>query len=176
MEGVADVSKSTWQRPLSRPDAEREVRTTYSTQDRHGIASRFLRLAYRINMDQLKLAELAGPPPLAPLSPEQLAAEEASAAQTSAELAAARSRGQNLVDEERQRELAREAEIDEQDRQRQEQLAETARLKQVEAAERAALAQEILRAAEADQETDVPIDQVSTNQPPADGQDAASAA
>jgi hypothetical protein len=92
MEGFIDTSKSTIHRPASSPSKETEIRTQHATIDRSGVAARFLRLAYRINMDQLKLAEL-DPPPLAPaLSDEELAAEERQAAADAAELAATRSR------------------------------------------------------------------------------------
>src|SRR5947207_12530935 len=55
MEGFTGVSKSTITRPLGQPSRENEVRTQHATIDRSGIASRFLRLAFRINMEQLKL-------------------------------------------------------------------------------------------------------------------------
>src|SRR5438876_8612634 len=58
MEGFTELSKSTIRRPVDQPSARSEVRTEGRTIDRHGVAARFLRLAWRINTDQLKLAEL----------------------------------------------------------------------------------------------------------------------
>ena len=55
MEGFIDVSKSVINRPASQFTQETEIRTEHATIDRHGIAARFLRLAFRINMEQLKL-------------------------------------------------------------------------------------------------------------------------
>src|SRR5207248_6189794 len=52
--------------PLRSPSQESEVVTHHASIDRTGVAARFLRLAYRINMDQLKLVEKE---PLAPLEP-----------------------------------------------------------------------------------------------------------
>src|SRR5439155_2633405 len=57
MEGFTELSKSTIRRPVDQPSRQSEVRTEDRVIDRHGVAARFLRLAYRINMDQLKLAE-----------------------------------------------------------------------------------------------------------------------
>src|SRR5438876_8852017 len=57
MERFADVSKSTIRRPLNAPSQENEIVTQHASIDRTGVAARFLRLAYRINMDQLKLVE-----------------------------------------------------------------------------------------------------------------------
>src|SRR5438876_2912842 len=58
MEGFTELSKSTISRPIDQPSRKSEVRTEDRTIDRHGVAARFLRLAWRINTDQLKLAEL----------------------------------------------------------------------------------------------------------------------
>jgi transcriptional regulator with XRE-family HTH domain len=94
MEGFTELSKSTISRPASSPNQKTEIRTEGRTIDRHGVAARFLRLAYRINMDQLKLAELfarEGEAPAEPLTDEELAAELHQAALDAAELAAARS-------------------------------------------------------------------------------------
>jgi hypothetical protein len=85
MEGFTDVSKSTIRRGHSLTD-EREVCTQHSTIDRSGIAARFLRLAFRINMEQLKLCELDPPPPAEPLSDDELAAELLDAAAAAAEI------------------------------------------------------------------------------------------
>jgi transposase len=96
LEGSLDTSKSTITRHASEPSRELEVRTHHACVDRTGMVSRFLRLAHRINMEQLKLAELAEPPAAEALSPEELAAEEAQAAADAAELAAARHRGADI--------------------------------------------------------------------------------
>jgi transposase len=72
MEGFTDVSKSTIERSQYGGE-ERQVRTQHSTIDRSGIAARFIRLAFRINMEQHKLASLDPPPPANPLTPEDLA-------------------------------------------------------------------------------------------------------
>ena len=85
MEGFTDVSKSTIRRGSS-PSEEREVSTQHSVVDRSGIAARFLRLAFRINMEQLKLCELDPPPPADPLSDDELADELSDAAAAAAEL------------------------------------------------------------------------------------------
>jgi hypothetical protein len=72
MERAIDSSKSTITRPLAHPSQESEVRTEHKVLDRSGIAARFLRLAHRINMDQLKLVEQEPLPALEPLSIEDL--------------------------------------------------------------------------------------------------------
>jgi len=93
MEGFTELSKNTISRPVDRPSYEHEIRTEGRTIDRHGVAARFLRLAWRINMDQLKLTEqLAklGDLPTEPLSDAELAAEAHQAALDAAELASAR--------------------------------------------------------------------------------------
>jgi hypothetical protein len=72
MERILDTSKSVVRRPLSSPSAESEVRTEHRAIDRSGLAARFLRLAYRINMDQLKLVEQEPLPALDPLTIEDL--------------------------------------------------------------------------------------------------------
>jgi hypothetical protein len=81
MEGFADVEKRTTSHPLNRPSREAEVRTQHNQVDRSGIAARFLRLAFHVNMQQLKLAELDAPPPADDLSADELA-ELAQAAAT----------------------------------------------------------------------------------------------
>src|SRR4029079_12061340 len=103
MESFTELSKNTISRPVDRPSYEHEIRTEGRTIDRHGVAARFLRLAWRINMDQLKLAEqlarsvgnaLCGVPegeaPPEPLTAQELAFEAHQAALDAAELAAAR--------------------------------------------------------------------------------------
>jgi hypothetical protein len=72
VEGFADVSKSTVFHAASQPNKELEVRTQHARIDRSGVAARFLRLAFRINMEQLKLVELDPLPPLPPLSPDEI--------------------------------------------------------------------------------------------------------
>jgi hypothetical protein len=92
MEGFADVSKSVITRPLSQPGQEREMRTEMSVVDRHGIAARFLRLAFRINMEQLKLVEQVSPPMPESLSEEERAAEDRLDAQVAADFTEAERR------------------------------------------------------------------------------------
>src|SRR6187401_1103394 len=64
MEQAIEASKSTIRRPMGNPSAETQVFTEHRMIDRSGLAARYLRLAYRINMDQLKLVEQAPLPPL----------------------------------------------------------------------------------------------------------------
>jgi hypothetical protein len=100
MEGFTELSKSTIRRPIDQPSQRSEVRTEGRTIDRHGVAARFLRLAYRINMDQLKLADLFardGELPAEPLTDAELAAEAHQAALDAAELAAARQCADEVV-------------------------------------------------------------------------------
>src|SRR5438094_1890013 len=76
MERFIELSKSTIHRPTSNPSNETEIRTESTMIDRSGVAARFLRLACRINMDQLKLAALfarEGEAPAEPLTDEELA-------------------------------------------------------------------------------------------------------
>jgi len=72
VEGFVDVSRSTVQRN-GLASVEQEIRTVHATLDRSGTAARFLRLAFRINMEQLKLAEVEPLEALPPLSAEELA-------------------------------------------------------------------------------------------------------
>jgi hypothetical protein len=88
MEGFIDVSKSVINRPASQFTQETEIRTEHATIDRHGIAARFLRLAFRINMEQLKLVSQDPPPVPEPLSAEELAEQEAASAAILAEFEA----------------------------------------------------------------------------------------
>jgi hypothetical protein len=88
MEGYTDVSKSVIARPMGEPSREQEIRTETSVIDRHGIAARFLRLAFRINMEQLKLVSQEAPPKPAPLSPQEIEEHEAATAAIVAEFAA----------------------------------------------------------------------------------------
>ena len=87
MEGFVDTSRSTISRPLNNYAKEHELRTVNATLDRAGMAARFYRLAFRINMEQLKLAAQAELPPAEPLTDEELAQEAAVAASDAAELA-----------------------------------------------------------------------------------------
>lgn len=87
MEGFVDTSKSTISRPLNNYAKENEVRTVHATLDRTGMAARFYRLAFRINMEQLKLAAQDELPPAEPLTDQQLAQEADIAASDAAELA-----------------------------------------------------------------------------------------
>src|SRR5213079_597152 len=100
MEGFTELSKSTVSRPIDNPCRKSEVRTEGRTIDRHGVAERFLRLAHRINMDQLKLAALIvreGEALADPLTDEELAAEARQAAADAAEIAAARQQAEDVV-------------------------------------------------------------------------------
>ena len=89
MEGFCDVSQSVTTYNHKDPTRQADVRTVHSVLDRHGIAARFLRLAHRINMEQLKLAEADQPPPARELTDEEFEAEEQQAAADAAEFAAA---------------------------------------------------------------------------------------
>jgi transposase len=71
MERFGEVSKTTTRRPLHEPEKEPEIRMENAMIDRSGVASRFLRLAFRVNMEQLKLTERAPLPPLAPLAADE---------------------------------------------------------------------------------------------------------
>ncbi len=92
MERSTELSKTTIRRPIDELQP-RELKTEQRVVDRHGVASRFLRLAFRVNIEQLKLADLiareAGPS-AEPLTDEELAAELRQAAANAAELAAGR--------------------------------------------------------------------------------------
>ena len=92
MERDRDVTRLVMSR--SRSSDEELTRREMSSEDRSGVAARFLRLAFRINMEQLKLVESDEPPPAPPLSAEQVALEEEAAAQARAELAAVRARSE----------------------------------------------------------------------------------
>ena len=60
MERQVDTSKSRITSSGASPDTTKEIRTEHKVIDRSGIAARFLRLAWRINMDQLRMAEEQG--------------------------------------------------------------------------------------------------------------------
>jgi hypothetical protein len=89
MEGFIDTSKSTISRSPQNYSKENEIRTVHSTIDRTGAVARFLRLAFRINMEQLKLASLDSPPPAAPLTDEDLDQQDRDIATFTKELLAA---------------------------------------------------------------------------------------
>jgi len=89
MEGFVDVAKSTIRRPAA-TNKESEVRTENASVDRSGVAARFLRLAFRINMEQLKLAEMEPLAPLPPLSADQIDDEERAAVAARQEIENAR--------------------------------------------------------------------------------------
>jgi len=90
MEGFTELSKSTIRRPIDQPSKQSEVRTEDRVIDRHGVAARYLRLAFRVNMEQLKLVSLLEPPSAAPLTDQELADEARQAALDAAEISAAR--------------------------------------------------------------------------------------
>ena len=97
MDGWKDVSKSVTRHPLNQPTQESDVRTEWSAVDRTGMAARFLRLAFRINMEQVKLAETQPAPLPAPLTEEEVAEQEVLAAEDHAQIVAVRERSnQNL--------------------------------------------------------------------------------
>jgi helix-turn-helix protein len=100
MEGFTELSKSTISRPVGTAD-QREVRTEERVIDRHGTAARFLRLAFRINMEQLKLLDEQDAPRPDELSAEELAQEARDAAADAAEIAAARQRVKDELDRSR---------------------------------------------------------------------------
>jgi hypothetical protein len=93
MDGWKDVSKSVTRHPLNHPTQESDVRTEWSAVDRTGMAARFLRLAFRINMEQVKLAEAEPAPLPEPLTEEEVAEQEAHAAEEHAQIVAVRGRG-----------------------------------------------------------------------------------
>jgi hypothetical protein len=140
-----DVTKTTTSRPLSNPDGERELRHETTYVDFSGGACRFLRLAFRVNMEQHKLAAMDDLPPLPPLSAEELAEEERAAAAASDALASARNHGDNMVEELERRAQERKAEMLAAEAERALQLKQATRLQRLEAAERAELAAQLLR-------------------------------
>jgi len=102
VERCKELSKSVTHYPQSYPTSETEVRNESWVLDRVGMAARFLRLAFRINMEQVKLAGAEPPPLPEPLTEEEVAEQEAQAAEERAEIAAVRQRSkQNIEDTER---------------------------------------------------------------------------
>ena len=73
--------------------------------DSCGVASRFLRLAFRINMEQLKLVNEEELPELPPLSAEELEEEELAAEAASEELRAAIQKTKDDFDENHRRDM-----------------------------------------------------------------------
>ena len=92
LEGFIDSSRSTTLHAQRYPADQTKVRTEHFTIDRTASVCRFLRLAHRINMDQLKLAQLAPPPPPNPLSVGELADEQREIAAIQDDFAAAQRR------------------------------------------------------------------------------------
>jgi hypothetical protein len=76
MEQALDTSKSVISHAAAHPSRETLVRTESRLIDRSGIAARFLRLAHRVNMDQLALVAQPPLPSLEPLSEDEMAIEE----------------------------------------------------------------------------------------------------
>jgi transposase len=77
MEGVTESRKTIRTKPLSEWHKEgTEIRSEEQSVDQHGVAARFLRLAFRVNMEQLKLVEQDPPPLPEPLTASELAEEE----------------------------------------------------------------------------------------------------
>jgi hypothetical protein len=68
MERALDTTKSTTQYAQHSPSQETRVRTEHLVIDRSGAACRYLRLAFRINMEQQKLVEQDDLDPLDPLA------------------------------------------------------------------------------------------------------------
>ena len=99
MEFFKDISKSTTRRTFSNPAQESEVRTEHSLLDRSGIAARFLRLAFRINMEQFKLVQRDELPPAPPLTDDEIEQQFREAAAAAEELAQARRRSHERVAE-----------------------------------------------------------------------------
>jgi hypothetical protein len=97
MEGFQDISRTVKSNPVSSPSAESTLRTEWSVMDRTGMAARFLRLAFRINLEQLKLAEATPAPLPEPLSEEEVAEQAAQAALDRAEIVAVRERANQEI-------------------------------------------------------------------------------
>jgi transposase len=89
MERSIDASRSVLSRSGAEPSAEQHLKTEYFVVDRTQMASRFLRLAQKVGMDNLKLTEQEPLPELAPLADEEIAEQEAAAAAAAREREAA---------------------------------------------------------------------------------------
>jgi hypothetical protein len=81
MEHMSDTTRSTTKHHCSEPSREIEVKTENSIRDRTGTANRYLRLAWRIGMDQIKLIEKYDLPALEPftLDPNEYSEAQADA-------------------------------------------------------------------------------------------------
>ena len=100
MEGVTELHKSVRTKPRSEWHKEgTEIRSEEQSVDRHGVAARFLRLAFRVNMEQLKLVEQDPPPLPGPLSAAELAEEEQRDAAVAESFALAERRSQEQIDQ-----------------------------------------------------------------------------
>jgi transposase len=98
MEGVTESWKTVRTKPQSQWHKEgTEIRSEEQSVDRHGVAARFLRLAFRVNMEQLKLVEQQAPPRPEPLSAAELAAEDQRDAAVTEDLAAAERRAEKRI-------------------------------------------------------------------------------
>jgi hypothetical protein len=114
------------------------TRTQYDEIDCSGIAARFLRLGFRINMEQQKLTEKDQLPDLPPLSAEEIAEQEELAAAASAEILAANNKSIEDFNRAVREDIEQQREID--------------RLKKIEEAERLELAERLLRERESTQD------------------------
>jgi hypothetical protein len=99
MEQAIDASRSVTSRPNSEPSAERQTRTEYFVIDRTAMASRFLRLAQKINMDNQKLVEKEPLADLPPLEDEDVDEQVAEATAATREVEAAQEAAQAKVNE-----------------------------------------------------------------------------
>jgi transposase len=80
LEGFTDATQSTVRTRKDQPAAKDDVTTVYKSIDRSGEVCRFLRLAFRINMEQLRLVEQDSAEPLKPLTIADMRAWEAAQA------------------------------------------------------------------------------------------------
>ena len=88
MEGMAELWKTVQTRQLLGPSTgEAEERTEQQLIDRSGVAARFLRLAFRVNMEQLKLVSQEAPPIPEPPSEEEITRQERENTEIAAEFA-----------------------------------------------------------------------------------------
>jgi len=76
MEHGSDATRSNVTHHASQPSKELLVRTEHFVLDRSAVANRYLRLAYRVGMDQLKLLEKEPLPALEPLTMEDSDCEQ----------------------------------------------------------------------------------------------------
>ena len=99
MERCADVSNSVHKAPDGGLAGMREIHLVNKTIERSGMASRFMRLAFRAGMEQLELVEKEPAVMPAPLTDEEEAEQEAQAAADRAELQAVRQRHEQSIRE-----------------------------------------------------------------------------